>query len=351
MDYCATDVLYALLIIVMIIYFIAIIAYLYDDYNKRDYQMPDLFLDKYKINNNNNNNIDILSIDNNNYSTELNFDDLEIAGLNEDNKMKLKKFYYIRKLDDDTKKKLNLEESKGMVLHGKPGVGKTKIAREIIKLFNAKSVTMIAGPELVNKYFGESEKAIRKLFEKAENDDNPNNLHIIVIDEMDSCVGKRKDSEKESTFLGNNITNQFLTKLDGFKTMVAKILIIGTTNNIDLLDPALIRPGRLDTVIEINTPDVKGRKEIFDLYLNKVSSEFKSSDIDTKELSEMGEFTGAEIKNIIDNTKTNLLYKNSDKVVITQNDLRSTINEFTANASKISNKTPKIDLEKFLSMI
>ena len=319
----------------------------------------------YDFYSNNRNNVDKLVFENSttelkyipqniNTSLELYFNDIEIGGLNEENKNKLKKFYYIRKMTNDIKVKLNVKESKGILLYGKPGIGKSKIAREIIKLFNCKTVKFVSGPELVNKYFGESEKNIRNLFKDAKNDKNPENIHAIVMDEFDSLARIRTGNDSESSLLNNNIVNQLLSELDGL-TKCGKVLFICTTNDINLIDPAVIRPGRIDTIIEINMPDKNGREEIFNIYLNKIDKQYISDEINVSKLAEMGEFSGAEIEYIVENTKTSLIF-NSDNfsdILITQESLEQTVLEFLNNQNKkLQNEMPsKIDIVEYLQKL
>ena len=124
-----------------------------------------------------------------------------------------------------------------------------------------------AGPELLDKMVGETERKVRMLFAEAEEDYRTNGenaqLHVIVLDEMDS-VCKTRGSSRDSTGVSDNIVNQFLSKIDGVEAL-DNVLLIGMTNRKELLDPALLRPGRLELHVEIGLPDEAGRLEILKL--------------------------------------------------------------------------------------
>ncbi len=153
--------------------------------------------------------------------------------------------------------RLNIEPPKGIILYGPPGTGKTLIAKAVANESGA-NFLYIAGPEIMGKYYGESEERIRKLFEEAA-EDAPS---IIFIDEIDSIAPKRENVTGE---VERRVVAQLLTMLDGLVER-GQVVVIGATNRIDAIDPALRRPGRFDREIEIGVPDNNDRNEILQIH-------------------------------------------------------------------------------------
>ncbi|KAL8175660.1 UNVERIFIED_CONTAM: hypothetical protein K2H54_002903 [Gekko kuhli] len=142
---------------------------------------------------------------------------------------------------------------KGILLYGPPGCGKTLMARQIGKMLNAREPKVVNGPEILNKYVGESEANIRKLFADAEEEQRRlganSGVHIIIFDEIDA-ICKQRGSMAGSTGVHDTVVNQLLSKIDGVEQL-NNILVIGMTNRPDLIDEALLRPGRLEVKMEI----------------------------------------------------------------------------------------------------
>jgi vesicle-fusing ATPase len=137
-----------------------------------------------------------------------------------------------------------LTMSSGLLLYGPPGTGKTLIARQIGKTLNAREPKIVNGPELLNKFVGQSEENTRKIFADAEKEykekGDASGLHIIIFDELDAVCKQRGSGSSGGTGVGDNIVNQLLTKLDGVDQL-NNILLIGMTNRKDLIDEALLR--------------------------------------------------------------------------------------------------------------
>ncbi len=157
--------------------------------------------------------------------------------------------------------KLGIEPPKGVLLHGPPGTGKTLIAKAVANETNANFFS-IAGPEVMSKYYGESEQRLREIFEEA----NRNTPSIIFIDELDSIAPKRGDVTGE---VERRVVAQLLAMMDGLKER-GQVVVIGATNRVDAIDPALRRPGRFDREIEIGVPDRTDRMEILQIHVRNM---------------------------------------------------------------------------------
>lgn len=153
--------------------------------------------------------------------------------------------------------KLGIEPPKGVLLHGPPGTGKTLLAKAVANESEAHFI-LLNGPEIMSKFYGESEKKIRDIFEDAEK----NAPAIIFIDEVDAIAPKREEVQGE---VERRVVSQLLTMMDGLKSR-GKIVVIGATNRPNSIDPALRRPGRFDREIEISVPDKKGRLNILKIH-------------------------------------------------------------------------------------
>ncbi|HIH44886.1 MAG TPA: CDC48 family AAA ATPase [Candidatus Methanoperedenaceae archaeon] len=153
--------------------------------------------------------------------------------------------------------KLGIEPPRGVLMFGPPGTGKTLIAKAVANESGAHFLS-IAGPEIMSKYYGESEQRLREIFEDA----NRNSPSIIFIDELDSIAPKRSEVTGE---VERRVVAQLLTMMDGLEER-GQVVVIGATNRVDAIDPALRRPGRFDREIEIGVPDRHGRLEILQIH-------------------------------------------------------------------------------------
>ncbi len=153
--------------------------------------------------------------------------------------------------------RLGIEPPKGVLLYGPPGTGKTLIAKAVANEVDAHFIS-ISGPEIMSKYYGESEQRLREIFEEAKE----NAPSIIFIDEIDSIAPRREEVTGE---VERRVVAQLLTLMDGLEAR-GQVIVIGATNRPDAVDPALRRPGRFDREIEIGVPDKEGRKEILQIH-------------------------------------------------------------------------------------
>ncbi|PSP45300.1 AAA family ATPase [Halobacteriales archaeon QH_6_66_25] len=154
---------------------------------------------------------------------------------------------------------MDIEAAKGVLLYGPPGTGKTLLAKAIANEAQSNFIS-IKGPELLNKYVGESEKGVREVFEKARS----NAPTVVFFDEIDSIAGERGRTTGDSG-VGERVVSQLLTELDGLEAL-EDVVVIATTNRPDLIDQALLRPGRLDRHINVPIPDGDARRKIFEVH-------------------------------------------------------------------------------------
>ena len=212
---------------------------------------------------------------------------------------------------------IGITPPKGVLLYGPPGSGKTLLAKAIANKTEANFISLV-GSELVQKYIGEGARMVKELFNYAR-DHAP---AIIFIDELDSIGSRRMDAgtsgdrEVQRTFM------QLLAEMDGFNSL-DQVKIIGATNKPELLDIALLRPGRFDRHVNVPMPDVVGRKEIFTIHLGKLSVK---KDVDIDHLANITEnFTGADIKAVCLEAGMNAI--RNRRVRIKKEDLLMSINK------------------------
>ncbi|KXJ96509.1 P-loop containing nucleoside triphosphate hydrolase protein [Microdochium bolleyi] len=231
------------------------------------------------------------------------FADMGIGGLDEEFSTIFRRAFASRVFPPGLVQQMGISHVKGLLLYGPPGTGKTLIARQIGKMLNAKPPKIINGPEILNKYVGQSEENVRKVFKDAEDEykekGDASDLHIIIFDELDA-VCKQRGSTGGGTGVGDSIVNQLLTKLDGVDSL-NNILLIGMTNRKDMIDEALLRPGRLEVHMEISLPDEHGRIQILNIHTAKVRAMKKlAADVDIDELGRTTKnFSGAELNGLV----------------------------------------------------
>lgn len=232
------------------------------------------------------------------------FEDMGIGGLANEFSVIFRRAFASRIFPPGLIAKMGMDHVKGMLLYGPPGTGKTLIARQIGKMLNARPPKVINGPEVLNKYVGQSEENIRKLFADAEKEykekGDESSLHIIIFDELDAVCKQRGSGAGGGTGVGDSVVNQLLSKLDGVDQL-NNILLIGMTNRKDMIDDALLRPGRLEVHVEISLPDEPGRLEILKIHTAKMrDNKMLDSDVNLEELASLTKnFSGAELKGLV----------------------------------------------------
>lgn len=236
----------------------------------------------------------------------------------------------------------NLKPIKGIILYGPPGTGKTSIARCLGNMIGCtgERLKYVSGPEIFNKWVGESEAKIRELFKPAKTAwkkyGSKSPTFMIIIDEIDSILPPRTSDMPP---WANSIVAQFLSEMDGLEQN-NNIICIGTTNRLDDVDPAILRPGRFGTHIQIGLPDKKARIDIFNIYTKKLKKKNKLDNINLHEIANLTEkCSGADIEHIVNMASLYSLERlselseineniNNEKGLITNCDFIRAINEF-----------------------
>tara|TARA_Y100000034_G_scaffold29868_1_gene36390 strand:- start:1868 stop:4159 length:2292 start_codon:yes stop_codon:yes gene_type:complete len=226
---------------------------------------------------------------------ELNYED--IGGLSEEIK-KIREMVEIPMKHPEIFEKLGIEPPKGVLLHGPPGTGKTLLAKAVASESDANFI-LLNGPEVMSKYYGESEKKIRDIFEEAEKTAPT----IIFIDELDAVAPKREETMGE---VERRVVSQILTMMDGMKSR-GKVIVLGATNRINSIDPALRRPGRFDREIAINAPDKEGRLAILKIHTRGMPL---TRNVNLNELASVTHgFVGADLEALSKESAMNVLRK------------------------------------------
>ena len=184
---------------------------------------------------------------------------------------------------------MGIRTPKGVLLFGPPGTGKTLLAKAVATESEANFIS-VRGPEIFNKYVGESEKAVRDIFKMARQ----TAPCILFFDEIDAILSSR--SQRDDTGVSQRIVNQFLAELDGMQTL-QNVLVIGATNRADILDPAVLRPGRFDGVVFVPPPDTEARLEILRVHTREMPL---ADDVSLEKLADETEgFSGADIEGLV----------------------------------------------------
>ena len=210
----------------------------------------------------------------------------DIGGLTDEVK-KIREMVEIPLKHPEVFERLGIEPPKGVLLHGPPGTGKTLLAKAVANESEANFI-LLNGPEIMSKFYGESEKKIRDIFDEAEK----NAPSIIFIDEIDAIAPKREDVGGE---VERRVVSQLLTMMDGLQSR-GKVIVIAATNRVNAIDEALRRPGRFDREIELRAPDKKGRLQILKIHTRNMPL---TKDVDLNSLAEITHgFVGADISSL-----------------------------------------------------
>ena len=257
----------------------------------------------------------------------------DVAGLKEEKAEVMEIVEFLK--NPEKYKKMGARVPKGVLLTGKPGTGKTLIAKAIAGEANVPFISM-SGSEFIEMFAGLGASRVRKLFEKAEK----LSPCIIFIDEIDA-IGARRSSSNSADTENNQTLNQLLVKMDGFDTD-SSVIVIGATNRPEMLDDALLRPGRFDRTIVIGLPDIKDREEILKIHAkNKKIDE----NVNLKSIAEdTAGFSGAEIANILNEAAIYAANRNHE--AISTDDIEDALKKVTVGLEKkdrvVSDKDKKL---------
>jgi transitional endoplasmic reticulum ATPase len=226
----------------------------------------------------------------------------------------------------------DVKPPKGILLYGPPGTGKTLIAKAVAHTTESNFIS-IKGPELLSKWVGESEKGVREVFRKARQAAPC----IIFLDEIDALVPIRSSGSSDS-HVTERVVSQLLTEIDGLEEL-HNVLVIGATNRVDLIDNALLRPGRFDRIIEVPLPDAKGRENIFKIHTKKKPL---GSDINFARLVDLSDgFSGAEIEGVCNRAAMSAIRRYINKgeksvksIKVTQEDFENAIQKIRPDKVK-----------------
>ncbi|TDZ39626.1 Vesicular-fusion protein sec18 [Colletotrichum spinosum] len=277
-------------------------------------------------------------------SPDFDFEQLGVGGLGEEFNAVMRRCFNSRILPPALVEKLGVNHVKGMLLYGPPGTGKTRLARQIGKMLNAREPKIINGPEVLNKFVGQSEENIRKLFIDAEKEQkekgDQSGLHIIIFDELDAVCKQRGSGAGGGTGVGDSVVNQLLSKLDGVNQL-NNILLIGMTNRKDMIDEALLRPGRLEVQLEISLPNEEGRREILMIHTAKMRESNKMDAAVNLDViaAETKNYSGAELEGVVKAATSHAMNRyrdpktvarvqgNLDELKVTADDFEKALND------------------------
>jgi transitional endoplasmic reticulum ATPase len=225
----------------------------------------------------------------------------------------------------------NVDPPKGILLYGPPGTGKTMMAKAVAATSEANFIS-IKGPELISKWVGESEKGVREVFRKARQAAPC----VIFFDELDAIALRRGGGSEGDAHVTERVLSQMLTELDGLEDLKG-VVVIGATNRPDIIDEALLRPGRFDRILEVPPPDNEARKHIFQIHTKKKPLE---SDVNLDKLVEMAEgLTGADIAALLNAAamsaiKEHVRQKSGSKLKISMKHFETALNKVRKGGSK-----------------
>lgn len=292
------------------------------------------------------------------FKSNFNFEEIGIGGLDKQFQIIFRRAFSSRLLPKKLITDLGINHVRGIILHGPPGTGKTLIARQIGKILNCQEPKIVNGPSLLNKYVGESEENVRKLFADAISDSSSSKLHLIICDEFDALARKRGSGSSTSSDVNDKVVNQFLSMIDG-PNALNNILLICMTNRIDLIDEALLRPGRLELQIEINLPDEHGRHQILQIHTKKMGSLGYLDGVDLEEIARQTKnFTGAELEAVVRSAVSFSVSKELDpsnlsaglgkiKPILTQEDFTRSAKEIKPQFGALSDQLEIITSKPF----
>mmetsp|Transcript_16933 Transcript_16933/g.21976 ORF Transcript_16933/g.21976 Transcript_16933/m.21976 type:complete len:623 (-) Transcript_16933:679-2547(-) len=295
------------------------------------------------------------------FNKSFDFNQMGIGGLDAEFNTIFKRAFASRIFPEHIVEQLGIHHVRGMLLYGPPGCGKTLIARQIGKVLNAREPKIVNGPEILDKFVGGSEQKIRDLFEDAEKEQKAEGsnsmLHIIIFDEFDA-ICKARGSSSDSTGVSDSIVNQLLSKIDGVDS-INNVLIIGMTNRKDMIDDAVLRPGRLEVHVEIGLPDEAGRLQILTIHTNQMRAATPKRITEDAEarIAEVAartkNFSGAELSGLVRTATASAMDRcvNKETMTVDADKLVVEFDDFEVALTEVHPKfgAPTADLELFYS--
>lgn len=274
------------------------------------------------------------------------FERMGIGGLDREFETIFRRAFASRIYPPAVVKRLGIRHVRGVLLHGPPGTGKTLMARQIGKILNAREPKIVSGPEVLNKYVGESEARVRALFADAEAEQqsrgDESHLHMIILDEFDAICRKRGGGATAGSALGDSVVNQLLAKIDGVNPL-NNVLLIAMTNRLELIDSALLRPGRFEVHIAVGLPDERGRAQILSIHTRQMrESNCLDPAVSLDDIvARTKNYTGAELEGVvqaasswalrrcinIDRLASAATDKSGSDIVVTSNDFERALEE------------------------
>ena len=247
----------------------------------------------------------------------------DIGGL-EDVMKQLKEAIELPLKNPEVFNRIGIKPPKGVLLYGPPGTGKTLLGKAIATETDSNFI-YIKGPEIISKWVGESEKAIRKIFKKARQ----SSPSIIFFDEFDAIASSRIGGREGKN--SDKIVNQILTELDGLEELI-NVKVIAATNRPNLIDPALLRPGRFDKLILVNVPNEKARESILKIYLKKMP--IKEPNKIISEIVKLTEgYVGADLEALCREAGLVALRKNINAKEVTLEDFKEALSNIKPSVS------------------
>jgi transitional endoplasmic reticulum ATPase len=222
--------------------------------------------------------------------------------------------------------RMGITPPKGVLLYGPPGTGKTLLAKAVANESEANFI-QIKGPSLLSMWVGKSEEGVRKIFERARQV----SPCVIFFDEIDSLAGKRGMNMGGGSKVAENVLNQLLAEMDGIEDLT-NVIVLGATNRPDILDPALMRPGRFDRIVYVSVPDKEGRLQILKIHTGKMPLD---KSVDVKKLAEETEgYTGADIESLAREAAMLALRENIDTKKVTRKHFEDAMEKVLPSVSK-----------------
>lgn len=219
---------------------------------------------------------------------------------------------------------MGIRPPKGIFLYGPPGCGKTLLAKAVACESEANFIS-VKGPEILSKWVGESEKAVRKIFRKARQV-SPS---IIFFDEIDSIASIR--GEEIGSRVGERVVDQLLTEMDGLEEL-SNVIVIGATNRPDIVDPGFLRPGRFDRKILVPAPDKKAKLEILKVHTKNMPL---AKDVDLKYLAERTEnFSGADLEGLVREAAMTALREDENIKEVSMRHFKKALEEITPSIDR-----------------